>query len=71
MNLLNKIVEIANSEDDDINNFIEDFNEKYGGNSIFIKVTCQEDDMLWGDIVGSDKQFPYHFEIKDICNIEG
>lgn len=69
MNLINKIVEIANSEDEDINNFIEEFTEKHGGNSIFIQVTYQEDDMLWGDIVGSDKKFPYHFEIKDICNI--
>ena len=62
-----KIAEIINTEDEDLNNFIEDFCEKHKLKSLFVSITSQEDDNLWGEIIGTDEPLPYHFEIKDVA----
>lgn len=60
-----KTVELSWTEDEDLNDFIEE-----QGGKVIVKVTCQECDNLWGDIVGTDgEELPYHFEIKDICRV--
>ena len=61
-----KIAEIVNTEDEDLNNFVEDFCEKHKLKSLFVSITNQEDDNLWGEIIGTDEPLPYHFEIKDV-----
>ena len=66
-NYIGKIAEIINTEDEDLNNFIEDFYEKHKSKSLFVSITNQEDDNLWGEIIGTDEPLPYHFEIKDVA----
>lgn len=70
-NYVGKIVEIANSNDEDLYNFIEDFNKKFNpnSNSLLIKITDQEDYNFWGDIVNSNLELDYHFEIDDIIQV--
>lgn len=70
-NYIGKIVEIANSNDEDLNNFIEDFNKKFNpdSNSVYVKITNQDDYNFWGDIVNSNSQLDYHFEIDDIIQV--
>ena len=62
-----RIAEIINTEDEDLNNFIEDFCEKHKLKSLFVLITNQEDDNLWGEIIGTGEPLPYHFEIKDVA----
>ena len=62
-----RIAEIINTEDEDLNNFIEDFCEKHKLKSLFVSITNQEDDNLWGEIIGTGEPLPYHFEIKDVA----
>lgn len=62
-----KIAEIINTEDEDLNNFIEDFCEKHQLKSLFVLIISQEDDNLWGEIIGTNEPLPYHFEIKDVA----
>lgn len=61
-----KVAEIVNTEDEGLNNFIENFCEKYKLKSLLVLITNQEDDNLWGEIIGTDEPLPYHFEIKDV-----
>lgn len=68
-NYVGRIAEIINTEDEDLNDFIEDFCERHklDSNSLFVLVTDREDDNLWGEIIGSKEELPYHFEIKDVA----
>ena len=70
-NYVGKIVEITSNNDEDLNDFIEDFNKKFNpnNNTLFIKITNQEDYNFWGDIVNSNLQLDYHFEIDDIIQV--
>lgn len=67
INYVGKIAEIINTEDEDLNDLIEDFCEKHKLNALFVLVTSQEDDNLWGEIIGTDEPLPYHFEVKDVA----
>lgn len=44
-NYVGKIVEITSNNDEDLNDFIEDFNKKFNpnNNTLFAKITNQED----------------------------
>ena len=61
-----KIAEIVNTEDEDLNNFVEDFCKKHKLKSLFVSITNQEDDNLWGEIIRTCEPLPYHFKIKDV-----
>lgn len=59
-----KIIEVHHVDgDDNVNNFID--KHANGDGTIKIKITYQEDDNLYGELLdGAD--FPYHIELQDI-----
>ena len=50
--------------DDDINDFIDENTSSENG-TIKIKITYQEDDRLYGELLDGTK-FPYHISLQDI-----
>ena len=60
-----KIIEIHHIDgDDDINDFIE---EKAGNGTIKIRITHQEDDYMWGEMLNGE-YFDFHITLQDIGN---
>lgn len=66
--LVGHIVEINPTDDDELANFLDEIKNKYSLDSVFILVTEQEDDNLWGNLIGLKESLDFHFEVKDIID---
>lgn len=66
--LVGHIVEISPTDDDELADFLDEIKNNYSLDSVFILVTEQEEDNLWGDLIGLKDDLDFHFEVKDIIN---